>query len=55
MLKSISESLEESTDIVIERLSAAVEPLIVVIMALIVGIIAYAVLVPILDVSSQGM
>ena len=55
MLKSISESLEESTDIVIERLSAAVEPLIVVIMALIIGIIAYAVLVPILDVSSQGM
>jgi len=55
MLKSISESLEESTDIVIERLSAAVEPLIVVIMALIIGIIAYAVLVPILEVSSQGM
>jgi type II secretory pathway component PulF len=52
MLKNISETLESSTDIVIERLSAAVEPLIIVIMAAIIGVIAYATILPILDVSS---
>jgi len=52
MLKNISDSLEESTDIVIERLSAAVEPLIIVTMAAIIGVIAYATLLPILEVSS---
>ena len=53
MLKNISESLEASTDTVIERLSAAVEPLIIVIMVIIVGIIAYATILPILEVSSN--
>ncbi len=52
MLKSISDSLEASTDIVIERLSAAVEPLIIIVMAAIVGVIAYATILPILEVSS---
>ncbi|MHC4759116.1 MAG: type II secretion system F family protein [Planctomycetota bacterium] len=52
MLKNISEDLESSTDVVIERLSAAVEPVIIIIMALIIGIIAYATLLPILEVSS---
>ena len=52
MLKSISENLESSTDIVIERLSAAVEPLIIIFMAAIVGIIAYATILPILRISS---
>ena len=52
MLKNISESLEESTDVVIERLSAAVEPLIIVFMAAVIGVIAYATLLPILEVSS---
>ena len=52
MLKNISETLESSTDIVIERLSAAVEPLIIVIMAAIIGVIAYATILPILEVSS---
>ena len=52
MLKNISETLESSTDIVIERLSAAVEPLIIVVMAAIIGVIAYATILPILDVSS---
>jgi len=52
MLKNISDNLEASTDIVIERLSAAVEPLIIIFMALIVGIIAYATILPILEVSS---
>jgi general secretion pathway protein F len=51
MLKSISDNLESSSDIVIERLSAAVEPLIIIIMAAIIGIIAYATILPILEVS----
>ena len=52
MLKSISENLEASTDVVIERLSAAVEPLIIVVMAVIIGVIAYATILPILEVSA---
>jgi len=52
MLKNISENLESSTDVVIERLSAAVEPLIIIVMAGIVGIIAYATILPILEISA---
>ena len=52
MLKNISDNLEASTDILIERLSAAVEPLIIVVMATIVGVIAYATIMPMLKVSS---
>ncbi|MHC4104215.1 MAG: type II secretion system F family protein [Planctomycetota bacterium] len=52
MLKNISDNLEASTDIVIERLSAAVEPVIIIVMAAIVGLIAYATILPILEVSS---
>jgi len=52
MLKNISDNLEASTDVVIERLSAAVEPLIIIIMAAIVGVIAYATILPILEVSA---
>jgi len=51
MLKNISEDLEASTDIVIERLSAALEPVIIVIVASIVGLIAYATILPILKLS----
>jgi general secretion pathway protein F len=52
MLKDISENLEASTDVVIERLSAAVEPLIIIIMAAIIGLIAYATILPILKISA---
>jgi general secretion pathway protein F len=52
MLKNISDNLEASTDIVIERLSAAVEPVIIIVMAAIVGLIAYATILPILEVSA---
>jgi type II secretory pathway component PulF len=51
MLRNISENLEASTDVVIERLSAAVEPLIIIVMAGIVGLIAYATILPILKIS----
>ncbi len=52
MLKNISENLEASSDIVIERLSAAVEPIIIIFMATIVGVIAYATILPILKISA---
>jgi type II secretory pathway component PulF len=52
MLENISENLESSTDIVIERLSAAVEPIIIIVMAAIVGLIAYATILPILRISA---
>jgi len=52
MLKNISENLESSTDVVIDRLGAAIEPIIIIIMAAIIGVIAYATLLPILEISS---
>jgi type II secretory pathway component PulF len=52
MLKNISENLEASTDVVIERLSAAVEPIIIIFMATVVGVIAYATILPILKISA---
>jgi len=55
MLKNISDSLEESTDIVIERLSAAVEPVVIVFIAVVVGIIALAIMLPILKISQMAM
>jgi len=54
MLKNISDSLEESTDIVVERLSAAVEPVVIVFIAIIVGIIALAIMLPILKISQMA-
>ncbi|MBN2019854.1 MAG: type II secretion system F family protein [Sedimentisphaerales bacterium] len=55
MLKNISDSLEDSTDIVIERLSAAIEPVIIIFIAIIVFIIALAILLPILRISKMAM
>jgi len=55
MLKNISDSLEESTDIVIERLSAAIEPLVIIFIACIVFVIALAILLPILKISKMAM
>ena len=54
MLRTISDNLESSSDIVIERLSAAMEPVIIVAMAAIVGIMAYATLLPIIRFSAGG-
>lgn len=52
MLKNISENLEASTDVVIERFSAAIEPLIIIVMAAVIGVIAYATILPILKISA---
>lgn len=53
MLKNISENLEAHTDVVIERLSAAIEPVIIISVAALVGVIALAMVLPILKLSSQ--
>jgi general secretion pathway protein F len=53
MLKRISENLESSTDLVIERLAAAIEPLIIIVLVFFVGLIAIATLLPILQMSSK--
>jgi len=52
MLKRISENLESSTDVVIERLAAAIEPCIIIVLVAAIGFIAYATLSPILQFSS---
>jgi len=52
MLQRISENLESSSDVVIERLSAIIEPLIIVVMAMIVGFIVYATVLPLLKFSA---
>jgi len=52
MLSTISHNLEESTEVVVERLSAAFEPVIIVFMTLVVGVIVYATLVPIMQLSA---
>jgi general secretion pathway protein F len=53
MLKNISENLEAHTDVVIERLSAAIEPIIIISVAGLVGVIALAMVLPILKLSAQ--
>lgn len=52
MLKVISENLDASSDLVIERLSAAIEPVIIVFMALVIGVIAYATMMPLIKFSA---
>lgn len=51
MLRLISENLEAHSDLVIERLSALIEPVIIILMAIIIGIIAYATLMPLFQYS----
>ncbi len=52
MLRTISENLESASDLVIERLSAAIEPIIIIFMAVIVATIALAAMLPILKYSA---
>ena len=51
MLLTIAESLEENTDIIVQRLSAVIEPVIIVIMACLVGFILYGTLLPMLQMA----
>lgn len=55
MLKNISDDLEASTDTVIERLSAALEPMIIIFVAGVVGLIALATILPILRMSNLSL
>ncbi|MBN1124769.1 MAG: type II secretion system F family protein [Sedimentisphaerales bacterium] len=52
MLQHISENLESSSDVVIDRLSAAMEPVIILVMAVLVGVIAVAAFLPIIRYTS---
>lgn len=51
MLLSISASIEETTDVRIQRMSAVLEPIIIVVMAIIVGFIVLATVLPIMQIS----
>ena len=55
MLRNISDTLESQSDIVIERLSAAMEPCIIVVLAIIIGTITYAALMPLIKFSAGQM
>ena len=50
MLVTIAESMEENADISVQRISSVIEPCVIVIMAVIVGFIMFATLMPILEV-----
>lgn len=54
MLVTIAESVEERTDITVQRISSVIEPVIIVIMAVVVGFIMYATLLPILQVADMA-
>ena len=51
MLRMISENLEADSELVIERLSKFVEPIIIVFMACLIGFIAYSIMMPIIKYS----
>ncbi len=51
MLLTIADSMEENTDATVQRISALIEPIIIVIMAVVVGFIMMSVLLPILQMS----
>ncbi len=55
MLNNISEALEEDNEIMIERLSALVEPLIIIFIAAGVGVLAAAMILPMVDFSTSAM
>ena len=52
MLLTISEGIEESTDIRIQRISSVIEPIVIVLMVVVIGFILLATLLPILQVSN---
>ena len=55
MLQNISESMEADSDILIDRLSAIVEPIIIILIAGGVGTLAFAMMLPIIKFSSSAM
>ena len=55
MLVTISESLEENTDITVQRISSVIEPCVIIIMAVIVALIVFGTMWPILQLSNIKM
>jgi len=55
MLKNISENLEQSSDIMIDRMSAAIEPIIIILIAGGVAVLALAMILPIVQFSTGQM
>jgi general secretion pathway protein F len=53
ILDRIAESYEEELDLTIQRLTAMIEPVIIIVLAVVVGFIIAAVLLPLLDFSSM--
>ena len=53
-LDRIAESYEEELDLSIQRLTSLIEPIIIILLAVVVGFIIAAVLLPLLDFSSMG-
>ena len=54
ILDRIAESYEEELDLSIQRLTAMIEPIIIILLAVVVGFIIAAVLLPLLDFSAMG-
>lgn len=54
ILDRIAESYEEELDLSIQRLTSMIEPIIIILLAVVVGFIIAAVLLPLLDFSSMG-
>ena len=52
MLKNISHNLEQSSDLMIDRMSAAVEPVIIILIAACVAVLALAMILPIVAFST---
>lgn len=55
MLHTIAQSQEENADITVQRISAVIEPAVIVVMAVIVGFIMFGTLWPILEISNITM
>ena len=55
MLQNISESMESESDIMIDRLSTIIEPVIIILIAVGVGLLAFAMILPIVDFSSSAL
>ncbi|MFT5286972.1 MAG: general secretion pathway protein F [Planctomycetota bacterium] len=52
MLKRIAESYDEEIEVVTERFTTVLEPIMIVVLATVVGFIVYSIVLPILDISS---
>jgi len=55
MLNNVSEAMEEDNDVMIDRLNAIIEPVIIVFIAFGVGMLAVAMILPMVDLSTSAM